>query len=44
MTVGITYRLSDKRDLEEIKNLLLEAELPVDDLNAGKITFVLAVE
>ena len=43
MTVGITYRLSERRDLEEIKNLLLEAELPVDDLSAGKITFVLAL-
>src|SRR6185295_4203661 len=42
MTQDITYRLAENGDLEKIKGLLTRAELPVDDINASKIDFVVA--
>ena len=42
MTQDITYRLAENGDLEKIKGLLTRAELPVDDITASKIDFVVA--
>lgn len=42
MQDSITYRLSDKDDIEKIKELLINADLPVADIDESKINFIIA--
>ncbi len=43
MEVNIKYRLSETPDLGRIRELLSAADLPVDDLDEGKVIFVVAM-
>ena len=43
MRDSITYKLAQKEDIEKIKDLLINAELPVADIDESKINFILAV-
>jgi len=42
MQDSITYRLSEKEDIEKIKELLINADLPVADIDESKINFIIA--
>ena len=44
MNETIRYRLSDNADLDLIKNLLHQSDLPTSDIDANKIDFIVAID